>query len=162
MGFDIGALFANLVLNALAHFAHTPDVQTRKDYQLYLLGVIRETWNAFAQKFEALWVANNRGELVPDSYWDYPGGDDAFRCFRERYLADLLQDTAGHGACEMLRRMMGIVSVLDVESIADLKQRAVVERYAIRIGSRWAIERRSIHSINDLIGIVEEETLLVK
>ncbi len=157
MGFDIGALFANLVLNAVSHFAHTPDVQTRQQYQAYLLGLVREIWTAFAQKFDALWIANNRGELVPNGYWDYPGGDEAFRRFRQQYLVTLLQDTAGHGACEMLRRMMGIVSIWDIESIADLKQRAVAERYAIRIGSRWVTERRSIHSIDDLVGIVETE-----
>ncbi len=157
MGFDIGALFANLVLNAVSHFAHTADAQVRQDYQAYLLGLVRDIWNEFARKFDALWAANNRGELVPNGYWDYPGGDEAFARFRQRYLADLLQDSAGHGACEMLRRMMGIVSVWDIQSIADLKQRAVAERYAIRIGSRWVMERRSIHSIDDLIGIVEEE-----
>ncbi|MFN8450396.1 MAG: hypothetical protein U0521_17860 [Anaerolineae bacterium] len=52
----------------------------------------------------------------------------------------------------------GIVSIWDIQSIADLKQRAVAERYAIRIGSRWVTERRSIHSVDDLIGIVTEET----
>ena len=157
MGFDIGALFANLVLNAVSHFAHTPDEPTRKDYQAYLLGLVREIWTAFAQKFDALWVANNQGELVPNAYWDYPGGDDAFSRFRQQYLVTLLQDTAGHGACEMLRRMMGIVSIWDIESITDLNQRAVAERYAIRIGSRWVTERRSIHSVDDLIGIAETE-----
>ena len=157
MGFDIGALFSNLVLNAVSHFAHTPDAQVRKDYQAYLLGLVREIWNEFARKFEALWVANNRGELVPNGYWDYPGGDEAFARFRQQYLVTLLQDTAGHGACEMLRRMMGIVSIWDIQSITDLKQRAVAERYAIRIGSRWVMERRSIRSVDDLVGIAEEE-----
>lgn len=157
MGFDIGALFANLVLNAVSHFAHTPDVQTRRDYQAYLLGLVRDIWTAFAEKFEALWVAHNQGELVPNGYWDFPSGDVAFRHFRQQYLTDLLQDSAGHGACEMLRRMMGIVSVWDIQSITDLKQRAVAERYAIRIGSRWVMERKSLQSIDDLIGIAEEE-----
>ncbi|MEO8393970.1 MAG: S-methyl-5-thioribose kinase [Chloroflexota bacterium] len=157
MGFDVGALFANLVLNALSHFAHTADLQVRAEYQAYLLDLVREIWTQFAQKFEALWVANNRGELVPNAYWDYPGGDEAFRQFRHHYLHDLLQDTAGHGACEMLRRMMGIVSVSDIQSIADVKQRAVAERCAIRIGSRWVTERRTIKSIEDLIGIVTDE-----
>ncbi len=157
MGFDVGALFSNLVLNALSHFAHTPDLQVRLEYQAYLLDLVRQIWTQFAHKFEALWVANNRGELVPNAYWHYPGGDEAFSQFRQHYLHDLLQDTAGHGACEMLRRMMGIVSVSDIQSIADLKQRAVAERCAIRIGSRWVTERRSINSIEDLIGIVTDE-----
>jgi 5-methylthioribose kinase len=46
----------------------------------------------------------------------------------------------------MLRRMMGIVSVWDITSITDLTQRAVAERLAIRIGSRWVTERASIRS----------------
>ena len=157
MGFDVGAVLENLVLNYLSHFAHTPDPEVRRDYQAYLLDLIREIWTQFAAKFEALWVENNRGELMPAKYWDYPGGDEAFAEFRRRTLAHILRETAGHGGAKMLRRMMGIVSVWDITSIADLEQRAVAERLAIRIGSRWVMERHSIHSVDDLIGIVREE-----
>ncbi|HLU09227.1 MAG TPA: S-methyl-5-thioribose kinase, partial [Oceanobacillus sp.] len=158
MGYDVGALLSNLVLNYVSHFAHTPDPAARTAYQRYLLGLMRDIWTQFAQKFEALWVEHNQGELVPNAYWQYPDGDAAFAEFRKQYILHLLQDTAGHGACEMLRRMMGIVSVWDISSIEDLKQRAVAERHAIRISSRWIIERKSFTSIDDLIGIVEEET----
>ncbi len=58
----------------------------------------------------------------------------------------------------MLRRIMGIVSVWDITSIADLKKRAVVERVAIRIGSRWLLERKQMSHIDDLVRIVEQET----
>ena len=158
MGYDLGALIANLVLNYVAHFAHTTDDVVRKEYQTYLLDLIRSIWQLFTQKFEALWLANNNGELVPNAYWEYAGGDAAFTAYRKKYLLNLLQDTAGHGACEMLRRTMGIVSVWDLASISDLSQRAVAERYAIRIGARWVKERKSLRSIEQLIGIVEEET----
>ncbi len=57
----------------------------------------------------------------------------------------------------MLRRMMGIVSVWDISSIEDPAQRAMVERMAIRIGSRWVLERTEISSVDDLIAIVREE-----
>jgi 5-methylthioribose kinase len=158
MGFDVGALLSNLVLNFLSHYAHTPDAQMRTEFQEYLLDLIREIWNEFARKFDALWVEHNMGELVPAGYWEFPGGNEAFAEYRGRYLLDLLHDSAGHGGCEMVRRMMGIVSVWDISSIADLKQRAVAERFAVRIGSRWIVERRSINSVDDLIGIVREET----
>jgi 5-methylthioribose kinase len=118
---------------------------------------MRDIWTQFAAKFEALWVQENTGELVPNAYWDFPGGQEAFADYRRQYMLQLLQDTAGLGACESLRRMMGIVSVWDITSIADLERRAVAERLAIRIGSRWVMERHSIHSVDDLIGIVREE-----
>ncbi|MCB0152299.1 MAG: phosphotransferase, partial [Caldilineaceae bacterium] len=87
MGFDVGAVLENLVLNCLSHFAHTPDDEERRAYQNYLLDLVRAIWEQFAAKFDALWVENNRGELMPAAYWDYPGGDAAFAEFRRRTLA---------------------------------------------------------------------------
>ncbi len=157
MGFDIGAVLENLVLNCLSHFAHTADLETRHAYQNYLLDLVREIWEQFAAKFDALWVENNRGDLMPAAYWNYPGGSEAFAEFRRRTLARVLCDSAGHGGAKMLRRMMGIVSVWDITSIADLEQRAVAERLAIRIGSRWVMERARVMCVDDLIEIVREE-----
>jgi 5-methylthioribose kinase len=85
MGFDVGAVLENLVLNYLAHFAHTPDPAVRAEYQAYLLDLVREIWTQFAAKFDALWLAEPRGELMPAAYWAYPGGADAFAEFRRRY-----------------------------------------------------------------------------
>jgi len=157
IGFDVGAVLENLVLNYLAHFAHTPDAETRREYQAYLLDLVREIWTQFAVKFDTLWVEHNRGELMPAKYWAYPGGAEAFAEFRRRTLARILQDVAGFGGAKMLRRMMGIVSVWDITSITDLEQRAVAERLAIRIGSRWVTERQEITCVEDLLAIVSEE-----
>ena len=157
MGFDIGAVLENLVLNYLSHFAHTPDGAVRREYQEYLLALVREIWVEFARKFDELWANNNRGELAPAKYWDFVGGDATFAEFRRRYIARLLQDTAGYGGCKFLRRMMGIVSVWDFNSIADPEQRAIPERYAVHIGRRWVLERTHINTIDDLIAIVRNE-----
>lgn len=158
MGFDVGAVLENLVLNYLSHYAHTPDPKARAEYQAYLVDLLRGTWNEFARKFEELWINNDCGELPPAKYWDFPRGQEAFAEFRRRYILKLLHDSAGHGGCKMLRRMMGIVSVWDITSIQDQQKRAIAERLAIQIGSRWVLERNEINSAEDLIGIVLEET----
>ena len=110
-----------------------------------------------AAKFERLWLENSTGELVPNAFWNFPDGAAAFAQYRQRYIRQLLQDTAGLGAYESLRRMMGIVSVWDISSIRDNQSRAVAERFVIRVSSRWIIERSSFHSIDDLVGILREE-----
>jgi len=158
MAYDVGAVLQNLILNHLSHFAHTRDVEERESYQEYLLQLVSDIWNQFARKFDETWSANNCGELVPGRYWDFPGGDKAFANFRQNYIANLLQETAGHGGVKFLRRMMGIVSVWDISSISDPVKRAQVERMAIRVGSRWVLERSGVTSIDDLITIVREET----
>ena len=157
MGYDIAALLQNLILNYLSHIAHTPDQTTREAYQEYILSLVTNIWTEFARKFDETWAANNRGELVPDKYWDYPGGTEAFAKYRQKYIARLLQDTAGHGGVKFLRRMMGIVSVWDISSIEDPAIRAKAEAAAIRIGKRWLLERQSITKIDDLIKIVRDE-----
>ena len=158
MGYDIAALLQNLILNYLSHIAHTPDQTTREAYQEYILSLVTNIWTEFARKFDETWAANNRGELVPDKYWDYPGGTEAFAKYRQKYIARLLQDTAGHGGVKFLRRMMGIVSVWDISSIEDPAIRAKAEAAAIRIGKRWLLERKSITKIDDLIKIVRDES----
>jgi 5-methylthioribose kinase len=157
IAYDVGAVIQNLILNYLSHFAHTPDRQERECYQAYLLDMVRSIWNEFARKWDAVWSENNRGELVPAGYWDFPRGQEAFAEFRKQYIHHLLQEMAGHGGTKFLRRMMGIVSVWDFNSITDLEKRAVAERAAIHIGTRWAMERKSVNSIDDLVGIVQEE-----
>ena len=161
MGYDVGALLSNLVLNFGAHYAHTPDPQEREAYQAYLMLTMREIWRQFAAKFEALWVTHNHGELVPTPYWAFEDGDAAFTRYRQGYMQRLLQDTAGLGACESLRRMMGIVSVWDITSIQDNRQRAVAERFVTRVSARWILERGSFHSIEEMLGVVQEEARAV-
>jgi 5-methylthioribose kinase len=157
MGYDIGAVLSNLVLNFGSHFAHTHNQDERDSYHAYLIETMRVLWTQFAAKFEQLWIANNTGELVPNAYWNFPGGEAAFAEYRRQYVQKLLQDTAGLGACESLRRMMGIVSVWDISSITDNRQRAVAERFVIRVSSRWIMERASFNSIEDMLSIVQEE-----
>ncbi len=161
MGFDIGALVANLVLNYASHYAHTRDANERQAFQAYLLELIETIWLEFVRKFEALWIENNQGDLVPNNYWKYSDGDAGFKAFRDHYILNLLSDTAGYGGCECLRRMMGIVTVWDISSIQNPEERAVAERFIIRVGSRWVMERNSFNCISDLIGIIQEEAAQV-
>jgi 5-methylthioribose kinase len=158
IGYDVGAVMENIILNYLSHYAHTADPEERASYQAYLLDMMRSVWTEFSRKFDELWVNNNRGELPPAKYWNFPGGEEAFADFRRCYIHNILLDVAGHGGSKMLRRMMGIVSVWDFTTIKDLEKRAIGERAAIRIGSRWILEKNSINSEEDLAGIVLEET----
>jgi 5-methylthioribose kinase len=161
LAYDVGAVLQNLILNYLSHYGHTSDKEKRDSFQAYILELVRDIWNEFARKFDEVWAENNRGELVPSKYWDFPGGDEAFAEYRQRYIANLLQETAGHGGVKFLRRMMGIVSVWDITSMEDPEVRAVAERAAIRIGSRWVLERKTVTSIDDLVAIVKEETAMI-
>ena len=162
IAYDVGAVLQNLVLNCLSHLGHTPDRGQREEYQEYVLGLVRGVWNEFARKFDQLWQARPDGDLMPRRYWESAGGAEAFAAFRRATMARLLQETAGHGGTKFLRRMMGIVNVWDIESIADPRRRAVAEKAAIRIGVRWLVDRARVTSVEDLVTVVREEMAKVE
>ena len=57
--------------------------------------------------------------------------------FRQQYIQDILKNSALHGGCELLRRLMGIVSVYDLSSIEDENVRVIAERQALHIARKW-------------------------
>ena len=137
VAYDIGTLFANIVLAAASQVHHTSNEQARRDYQGYLLEHIPTIWQQYATMFDQLWQDNNQGDLSPAPYWDFDGGAEAFAEFRQQYLQDILKNSALHGGCELLRRLMGIVSVYDLSSIADESVRVIAERHALHIAKKW-------------------------
>ena len=58
MGYDIGNVIANLLLNFCAHEGHTLDPKERLQYQDYLLNMVEEIWTTFEEEFRTLWKGN--------------------------------------------------------------------------------------------------------
>lgn len=141
MGFDIGAVFANLLLNYAAQEGHTPCLEERKAYQNYLLGLIKQIWDEFQNEFIRLWK-EHRKETFYHPYARY-------------YLLEVLQDAIGFAGCKMIRRVIGLAHVEDLESIPDPEVRFHSEKLALAIGTRLVLHRKEI---NDVL----EATLLVR
>ena len=55
MGFDIGAVLGNLVLNYASQEYHARDEKLRADYQNWLLETIKNVWVEFEKEFRRLW-----------------------------------------------------------------------------------------------------------
>jgi 5-methylthioribose kinase len=139
MGFDIGAVLGNLALSYAAHLAHSVDPQQRADYQEYLLQTILDVWERFAARFDALWQAHSPAERAE---------------FRAAFLLALLHDSVGFAACKMIRRILGVAHVIDLEQIADEAERARAESWALSIAERMLLERASIANAGDLLALI--------
>ena len=142
MGFDIGALFANLLLNHAAQLGHTSDPTEREVYQAYLLETIKDIWHVFEEEFRVLW----KGHVVEPSvhvegYVDY-------------LLKDILQDTAGFAGCKMIRRIVGIAHVADLETITDERHRAEAEKSALLHARKLIVGRTQFTTIDDLLDAI--------
>jgi 5-methylthioribose kinase len=144
IGFDIGAVFGNLLLSFASHEGHTQDLQERTKYQAYLLTMIEQIWSYFEKEFRELWEKESKERMAV-----IPG-------YLDQYLLQVLEDTVGYAGCKMIRRIIGLAHVWDLESIKDPGLRAKGEKLALLVGQELVLERRQIQGINDMISRIRQ------
>lgn len=142
IGFDIGAVFANLLLNYAGQEHWSPDEQARKQFRDYLLNSIDAIWNKFDTEFRSLWAEQGVDRLASSA----PG-------YREYYMKRILQDTIGFTGCKMVRRVVGLAHVADIDRISNDEAREAAQRLALRIGTELIRRNRSVQSIQELIDL---------
>jgi 5-methylthioribose kinase len=151
MGFDIGALIANLYLNYFSH-AHQSSAES-DNYSQWLLQTIDDLWYKFEAKFLSLWAEH---ELMNQS--TFMGNDlsgDSHQTFRHRFLQQVFSDSLGFAACKMIRRILGVAKVADFMQFEDQKLRAKLETQALKMAKTMLLNRQSYSSIADVNKLAE-------
>ncbi|MFC0211350.1 S-methyl-5-thioribose kinase [Paenibacillus chartarius] len=146
MGFDIGAVIANLLLNYAGQEGWSPSDADRADYRRYLLDTVRDVWTEFETRFRALW-----NEHAADRMAKTPG-------YQDLYVAGLLQDTIGFAGAKMVRRIHGLSHVADIDRIEDAAVRERAQRLALAIGTALIKRGRSARSIDEVLDIALSAT----
>lgn len=142
MGFDLGALLANLWLNAFAQDGHG---EGAAPHQAWLMDQARAVWEAFAGRFGELWEAERTGDAWPRSLFEEQGqGSEAAR---DALLARVERDALGFAGAKMARRILGLAGVADLETIEPEALRAACERRALRLARALIVERRAIGTV---------------
>ncbi|KAF8702533.1 hypothetical protein HU200_032915 [Digitaria exilis] len=126
MGFDIGTFLGNLILAYYSRNGHADQGNDRKAYKKWILKTIEEYWNLFHKKFVELWNKHKEGNgevYLPDIY-----NSNLLSLAQKRYMTNLFHDSLGFGSAKIIRRIVGISHVKDLESIKDASKRAECER----------------------------------
>lgn len=143
MGYDTGAVLANLILNYCGQIGWRDDESKLKEFHEYLISSIREIWEQFEQHFRTLW--NNH--LV-----DRIAGTNGYQ---DHYINELLQDTFGYAGCKVVRRIVGLSHVADIHDIKDPKKKELAQRQALSIGTALIKHHRKAKHINEMIEIIK-------
>lgn len=140
MGFDIGAVIANLLLNYAGQEHWIGDAEERADFRSYLTTTIVSIWNQFDSKFRSLWNEHGVDRLAGTAagYQDY-------------YMRRLLQDAVGFAGCKMVRRVVGLAHVADIDRIPDDAAREKAQRIALAVGTALILNNRSAQSIEQAL-----------
>lgn len=132
MGFDTGAFLANLLLAYYSMAGH-PVPATYPDW---LLMQCVEFYNNFEQVFSDLWKSHLTGEAVNSLVF---GNENEYEGIRKNYLADLFRDTIGFAGMKMIRRIIGVAHVAELEEIADADLRSRCEEKALTLAKSMVL-----------------------
>ncbi|HLG88130.1 MAG TPA: S-methyl-5-thioribose kinase [Alphaproteobacteria bacterium] len=154
MGFDVGALIGNLLIAYVAYPAHAPDAVAASQYRAWILDQADRVWTGFDQRFRALWVSEGKGDAFTAELFRDAEGGAALEAARDSYMSSLFADTLGFAGCKMIRRVLGLAHVEDLEAIADPDRRAAAERQVLALGRALILRRAELRGFADVRGVV--------
>ncbi|TXC91545.1 S-methyl-5-thioribose kinase [Metabacillus litoralis] len=128
IGFDVGQVFANLLLNAISR-------EPKK--QNILFTHIETTWTVFVEEFTKAWK-NDAIEVFSqvDGYLEY-------------VLSEIFEEAVGFAGCEIIRRTIGLAHVADLDKIEPANKRISIKQLALKLGSELVKNRKSVTNPKD-------------
>lgn len=143
IGFDVGSLMGNLLINYVASAGLFSDPQQVLKQQQYLLSQIQALWHQFAETFSHLQQTATQDPALQNER------------YQARFLQQVFVDAIGYAGCELIRRTVGLAHVADLDKISDAKTRASCETHAIELGRRLILARQNLTSIEQLLALVQ-------
>ena len=150
MGFDVGAVLANLLLGYFAQEGHARPGDPRSSYEEWLLHAVEGAWTGFAGKFLALWRAEAAGDAYPSDLFADPQSRAALEQERGLVMQRLYADSLGFAAAKMIRRILGLAHVIELERIGDPDRRALCELRALRLARDLMVHSDRYPAIADV------------
>ncbi|GAA0376880.1 S-methyl-5-thioribose kinase [Bacillus horti] len=130
IGFDIGAVFANFVLNFAAQEVRIKNVEQRNVYQQYLLESIHQIWDVFEQQFTLLSLSQATDPSLRNE------------AFVQQFIQQVKEDALGFAGCKVIRRVVGLAHVADLDTIVDDTERAYAEKLSLYVGQQLILHRQ--------------------
>jgi 5-methylthioribose kinase len=157
MGFDAGAVIGNLLLAFFAQEGHEPCPGARTEYRGWILDTVEEVWNRSEKRFLELWRENIVGDAYESSLFTDRASCEELILEQRRCLHRLFHDSLGFAGVKMIRRILGLAHVEELEAILDPDLKARCERKALRVGRLLVINTESFAKISEVTAAAREE-----
>ena len=149
MGFDIGALLANLLINFFSQDGHAINKGERDQYKIWILKTINSVWNDFEKKFTNLWKENQLGDAYSSNFFNTKE-ESKLAIERKKFLKRVLIDSIGFAATKIIRRIFGFAHNIDLEWIKDENTRANCELKCSALAIKMMINANEYNDIESL------------
>ena len=149
MGFDIGALLANLLISFFSQDGHDVKKGDGEKYKMWIIKTINKVWNDFELKFLNLWKKNPTGDVFSSVFFN---NQEEIYLEKERkiFLKNIFHDSIGFAAAKIIRRMFGFAHNIDLELIKDEKIRAECEKKCTSLAIKMMINAKEYNNIEAL------------
>jgi 5-methylthioribose kinase len=151
IGFDVGAVIGNLLLAFFAQEGHEATAHARDAYRDWILAQAEDVWSGFHDRFLELWRASPSGDAYLPSLFASDEDRQAMEKERARFMRALFEDTLAFAGAKMIRRILGLAHVEDLEAIADPELRARCEAKALRLARELLVGAKSFASLADVV-----------
>ena len=148
MGFDIGALLANLLMNFFSQNGHEKTLGERKEFKKWILNLINMIWIKFENKFCNLWDEYPEGDGYPQQLFN---NKNIIKTEQKKYLQNIYTDSIGFAGAKIIRRIFGFAHNIDFDWIRDDKIRAICEHKCANLGIEMQINPSKFKDISSLI-----------
>lgn len=148
MGFDVGALLANLLMNFFSQNGHENNPGERKDFKKWILNLINMIWIKFENKFCNLWDEYPKGDGYPMQLFK---NKNIIKTEQKNYLQNIYNDSIGFAGAKIIRRIFGFAHNIDFDWIKDDKIRATCENKCANLGIEMQINPSKFKDISSLI-----------
>ncbi|WP_333606870.1 S-methyl-5-thioribose kinase [Arsukibacterium sp.] len=143
IGFDLGSLIGNLLLNYVACPGRFAQPQQAAEQEQYLLQQVSTLWQEFSQQFSQLMASECRDAALQNSH------------YQQQFLQQVLADSLGYAGCELIRRTVGLAHVADLDSISNASLRAQAEQRALALGRQLILQRTGLANISQVLNLVQ-------
>ena len=164
MGFDIGAFLANLLLAYYSQRGWAKCTgEDRGSQREWLLSAFKSTWKVFETRFLEQWneqgVRDDHGGLSPVAHYgkDVKDSAAALEAHQQTFMRKVWTDSLGFAGAKMIRRIIGIAHVADLDKIPDDDVRAQCERAALKCGRALMLEASTLtlESVTNIVQSME-------
>ena len=151
MGFDVGAILANLLLNYFSQIGHEERPGERDAYRDWVLETVSDVWTKFRRKFLEQWKEQAGGDGFPAALFQDRLGRLAIAREREAYMDRLFEDSMGFAAAKMIRRILGLAHNIDLEWIEDPETRATAEARSLVLARDLMVNTNCYTDISSVV-----------
>jgi len=148
---DTGAFIGHLFIAYFSQPGHATAEDDRRDFQAWILASVEEFWNEFRARFLALWRQHGGGDAYERCVFADAAGVEALDAERERFLDEIWADTLAFAAVKIIRSIIGYSHFGEMESIADLDQKAASEAGALSLGRLLLLQPQRFTTIADVV-----------